>query len=551
MPLLTLAPSKAFVWIGTPEEANAAKDLLRGWHRTTVAPPGEVRCYTGDLAGKPMFNPWAALYFIDSADAETRQVLEPLWREYQASFALDGPDLAPMPEGEALLPFQKAGVAYALRREHVLIGDPMGLGKTIQAIAILNARKAQRVLVLCPAAVVPQWEHYLRRWLLPLRPGYPDVFIRMTRDTVTIHPKARVVLCSYDRAKQKSVTPLLLKEQWDHLILDEAHYLRHHTALRTKAILGAYKKGAEPGLVAKADHIIALSGTPLPNRPREAYTLARALDWESISLMSEQTFQDRFNPSRTFWVTDKSGLQRPVLREATGRLPELQARLRCGFMVRREKEAAAPQLPAKIYDIVLMSNDAVRSVVRAESALQLDVDHLETIPIQLQGPIAKLRREMAFAMLPLIQDHLASMLAEDDKKIVVFAHHLELIKLLREHFRTVRPAVITGALSGTQRAEQVKRFISDPVCRLFIGQIQAAGTGIDGLHTVSTTAVFAEPSWVPAENEQAIDRLHRVGQTLPVLAQFLVGEGSLNARIVSRYVEKSRVQHVALDARVA
>lgn len=549
MPSLTLAANGSFVWTGTPEE-HAQTYALRGWCRTTAAPPGMIRCYTGELNGRPCHNPYAALYLADCADEAARAALEPFLRDYEASFALDAPEsVAPMPPGEALLPFQRAGVDYALRRQHAMFGDPMGLGKSIQALAVCNARRSERILILCPAAVAPQWVQFVRRWLIPLRRGYRDAVVIITRYVSAPPPSARVVICSYDRAKQPKVTAALAAEVWDHVILDEAHYLRHHSTQRSKAILGAYAGDKYPGIIKKAAHILALTGTPLPNRPREAYALARALDWESIGFMSKQAFEDRFNPTRVFRVQKSDGTEAFVLHEKTGRLPELQARLRCGFMVRREKAAAAPQMPSKMYDVILCDTDATREVVRAERALDLDIDHLEAIPLKLTGHVARLRRQMAIAMLPIVQEFISETLAAEDGKLVVFAHHLELIGKLAHNLSAAKPVVVTGSVSPGGRMEAARTFQRDRACRLFIGQIQAAGTGIDGLQEVCSTAVFAEPSWVPAENEQAIDRLHRVGQREPVLARFLVAEGSLNARIVARYVEKSRIAHIALDAR--
>ena len=548
---MTLAPNGAFVWTG-PLEEYSANPFLIGWCRTTAAPPGLVRCYTGDLRGQPTHNPFAALHLFDLADESAKQALAPHKAEYEASFRLEPDGLPlPMPPGERLLPFQAAGVEYALRRQNAMIGDPMGLGKSIQALAVCNARRAERILILCPAAVVPQWVKYVRRWLISRRPNYPDIVYRVTG----MRPPpatARVVIASYDTAKNEQRAAMLAAESWDHVILDEAHYLRNHTAIRTKATLGGYGGAAArkyPGIVSKAAHILALTGTPLPNRPREAYTLARALDWESVDLMSEAAFQERFNPSFLLRLERRDGSVVFIPKEGTHRLPELQARLRCGFMVRREKKAAAPQLPQKIYDVVLVDSDATRKVVRAERALDLDVDKLDSIPPRVHGRLSTLRKEMALAMLPTVAEYVSEILASEGGKVVVFAHHIELIQRLGDELAKARPVVVTGATPPQGRAMAADAFRTNPLCRVFIGQIQAAGTGVDGLQEVCSTAIFAEPSWVPAENEQAVDRLHRIGQAEPVLVRFLVAEGSLNARIITRYVEKSRVAHVALDDR--
>jgi SWI/SNF-related matrix-associated actin-dependent regulator 1 of chromatin subfamily A len=556
MAMLSFHPGhKAFVWTGTFQEAKDAAGDLSGWTQTTVAPAGMVRYYTADYHTRPMFNPWAALHFWTVADDEARAVLKPFKEQYDLSFALDAPPLdIPLPPGRALFPFQVAGVSYSLARPHSLIGDPMGLGKTVQALAMVNITMARRVLVICPAAVLWQWRDMIRDWTVPLRPGRPDgVFVIATKRH-GVHPTARFVLVSYDRMRTE-IGRALARERWDMTILDEAHYLRNHSAQRTRAVLGAWderQKATWPGVVDSSARVVALTGTPLVARPRECYTLGRALDWEALGWMSEEAFQSRFNPSMTEWWEDKSGLMRPRLIERVGRLPELQARLRCGFMVRREKEAAAPQLPAKLYSVIELGNAETDRIVRAERLLDIDPSSLEDIPIELRGHVAALRKEMGIAMVPLVVDYV-KLLAEgaEDEPVVLYAYHLEVIAQLAEKLKSLRPVVVTGSTSPVLRQKATKTFAADPNCRLFIGQLQAAGTGIDGLQTRGRRIVFAEPSWLPSENEQCVDRLHRVGQTRTVQIDFLVPRDSMNARIISRAVERLRVIHVALDSRAA
>lgn len=544
MAQLDFAPSRAFVWTGDADEAQRDAYLLSGWTRTTLAPPGVVRYFTADYAQAPMYNPWAALPFYSAGTDRARERLAPLAAEYEASFALDAPDPAPMPPGEALLPFQRAGVAYALRRENALIGDPMGLGKSIQAVACCNALEAKRILVLCPANVVLQWRDYMRRWLVPL--GRPVSVFAITGAGFSIHPSARVVICSYDRARGALMSQIM-EHEWDVAILDEAHYLRNHTAARTRAVLGAWAAGSPDGIAARARRIFALTGTPLPNRPRECYTLGRALDFEALGFMSEETFQDRFNPKTTLWVKNSVGIMVPVAKEAKGRLPELNARLRCSFMVRRDKDKAAPQLPAKRYSILRLDSKATADLVAAERLLDIDVERLDTIPPDKVGHVAALRREMGVAMAPLAAAFIADALEAEPDPLVLFAYHREVIGILEEKLKRFRPVVVTGSTSVTQRRAAAVAFETNPAVRLFIGQLTAAGTGIDGLQRRADTAVFVEPSWVPGENEQCVDRLHRMGQARPVHAQFLAASDSWNERILSRAIEKLRTAHQALD----
>ncbi len=545
----------AFVWTGTPQEARDAAGDLSGWTQTTVSPPGTARYYTADYNAKPMWNPWAAVGLWDIADEAARRVLAPFKRQYDWSFALDQPGLGPpLPPGRALFPFQRAGVAYSLARPHALIGDPMGLGKTVQALAIVNATEAKRVLVICPAAVLLQWRDMIRDWVIPLRPGVTDPVFVISSARHGVHPRARFVLVSYDRMRT-GIGRAVAAEQWDVTILDEAHYLRNHSAQRTRAVLGAWdarQADRWPGVAQNSRRIVALTGTPLVGRPRECYTLGRTLDHEALGFMSENAFSERFNPATTEWFTDSSGVLKPRLIERTGRLPELQGRLRCNFLVRREKDKAAPQLPAKMYSVIELGNAETDRIARAERLLDIDPDRLDDIPVEERGHIAALRREMGIAMAPAVVDYVR-MVAEgaEDEPVVLFAYHREVIAELTKRLSALRPVVITGSTGLLARRQATQTFATDPRCRLFVGQLQAAGTGIDGLQTRGRRAIFAEASWLPGENEQCVDRLHRVGQMRDVQIDFLVARDSLNGRIISRAVEKLRVIHVALDSRAA
>jgi SWI/SNF-related matrix-associated actin-dependent regulator 1 of chromatin subfamily A len=496
--------------------------------------------------GKPGYLPFAALPWVEYADESATLRLEPLLAEYRASFALEDPgDPLWMPDGESLMPFQAAGVRYALRRQHTLIADPMGLGKTVQALAVCNATEARRILVVCPAAITRQWRDAAMRWLRPLRSCATHGVVVV--NGMRIHPTARVVVISYDRAKQPAISAALGATEWDAVILDEAHYLRNHSSARAKHILGSWAAGRHSGILGRASRVIALTGTPLPNRPLEIYGLARALDWESIDFMSFDAFKEAFNKYEIMQVTKQDGTIAFVRSETVSRLEELQARLRCGFMVRRDKAAAAPQMPAKIYDVLDVGSRQLEVLVQRERLLDIDIDHLDTLTFEQQAAVASIRREMGLEMASAAKEVIEDMI-ESDGKIVVFCWHLDVVAKLAELFAHHKPQIVTGQHSASQRETAVKTFVEDNECRLFIGNIQAAGTGIDGLQRAACSLVILEPSWVPAENEQAIDRLHRVGQANPVLARFLVAEGSISARIIRRAVEKARVAHCALDS---
>jgi hypothetical protein len=157
--------------------------------------------------------------------------------------------------------------------------------------------------------------------------------------------------------------------------------------------------------------------------------------------------------------------------------------------------------------------------------------------------ISKVRHAIAVAKLPAVIEYLQGMIDEGVGKIIVFAHHRDVIDGLRKAFPA--HACITGSTPVANRQQEVDRFQRDPACQLFIGNIQAAGVGIT--LTAAADVVFAELSWVPAEITQAEDRAHRIGQRSHVHVRHLVLDGSMDARIAQVIVDKQEIADKALD----
>ena len=151
--------------------------------------------------------------------------------------------------------------------------------------------------------------------------------------------------------------------------------------------------------------------------------------------------------------------------------------------------------------------------------------------------ISKIRRELAESKIPMVLQHTEDTLAQKDK-VIIFAHHHVMLDAIFEQFKGVA-ARITGHTTPLARTEAVRRFQEDPACKLFVGSIQAAGVGIT--LTASDHVIFAELDWVPANMLQAESRPHRIGQKNGVLIQYLVVNGSLDARIVYALVDKIKV----------
>ena len=488
--------------------------------------------------------PHAVLHLWNHADEKARAALQALRTEWERSNLNEAPPgfQVPVPEFCELMPFQVAGVHYAKDRSNCLIGDAPGLGKTIQAIALANLRGCKRVLVVCPANVRPQWARQIKIWsTLPKVIVYP-VF----KSSDGVHPTANYVITSFEVARD-GLWDTLRSYNWDLLVIDEGHYLKTPDAARTRALFGASRQSkcryaGTGGISERAEQIVALTGTPLPNRPRECYTLANALDPSSIDWMNFNTFKDRFNPGGSDRETGATW-------EYVSRLPELNARLRCNIMVRRLKEDVLKDLPAKRYEIVpVETNGAIAAALHAEKMLDFDEEEmLRRSGGKIDGAISTVRRQMGEAMAPAVLEHLLVLLDGGVDKLVVFAHHHSVLSALQGGMAKHGVLRVDGSTSARGKNQAVEKFKFDPRLKVFLGQMQSIATGTDGLQDVATHCVLAEASWVHGDNEQAVDRLHRMGQKGSVLAQLMVAPGSISERILGRSISKGRTVQKVLD----
>lgn len=494
--------------------------------------------------------PYAVLHLRNFADAEALSQLQPLNAAWEASAATSSTLDIPSPSGRVPRPFQRASVEYAASRKNVLIGDAPGLGKTIQAILVANLKGYKRVLVVCPATVRLHWQKFVREWsTIPNVLAYP-----VLKSSDGVHPKANYVITSFEVARD-GLWSVLMGYEWDLIIIDEAHYLKTPDSGRTRALFGGgakqYKDG---GISARASQIIALTGTPLPNRPREGFTIAKALDWESIDWMNFETFKERFNPGgQSITVNPGTGKLTRHVWEHVGRLPEMNARMRCNFMVRRLKEDVLQDLPPKEYELTYVeTTGAILRALRQEHLLNIDADDLINNGFGFDGgEIATVRRIMGEAMVPAAVEHCKMVLDGGVDKLVVAYYHRSVGDVLENGLKQYGVLKIDGNTPVKKRQggqhSMVEMFKHDPDRHVFLLQLITA-PGIDGLQEVSDHIVFAEPDWVFGNNEQVIDRLHRMGQQGSVLGQFLVAKGSLAEYILGKSIDKGQTVSKVLDA---
>jgi SWI/SNF-related matrix-associated actin-dependent regulator 1 of chromatin subfamily A len=531
------------IWIA--ESTYEEKDELKGagfrWDRD------RRRWFTKD--------PDIAAELIEHCDDVARAAIEAVRAEkaraLEASRATDSDIEIPAPEGLEYLPFQRAGIAYALSRDTALIADEMGLGKTVQALGIVNADESiRKALIVCPAYLKLNWAREARRWLAR------DMKVEIATSK-GFSSDADVVIVNYDvlgKLKER-----LHHRTWDLIAFDEAHYLKNPKAARTKAALGDGKK-VWPLPARKR---VFLTGTPILNRPIELWPLVQAANLG----ISWYEYATKFCAGkRTRWGWDVSG---------ASNLDQLQELLRSNFMVRRLKTDVLRELPAKRHQVIELeaqsreAKAAMKAEREAYAKVRGEVERLEkaakaakasgdadaykaAVKALARGrmaaftEISKMRHEVALAKAPQVIEAAAEVI-ENGEAVIVFSHHRDVAEAIAEGLKSkeIGTVAVHGGMSPEDRQAAADAFQAGKA-KAFVGTIGAAGTGLT--LTAASTVIFAELDWTPGAMAQAEDRAHRIGQENSVLVQHLVLEGSIDAEMAHRLVDKSDVIAASLDA---
>lgn len=529
-----------YIWAGTFEERLLPKEAKFRWD------PTNKRWWTANADHAHALIKYADPDTAAAIQAARAAKVEALDASAATSATID----VPAPAGRVYMPYQLAGIKYAINHGNTLIADEMGLGKTIQAIGLINATPdIKTVLIVVPASLKINWKRELTRWLVrPMTIGIAGV----KGDSLD----ANIIIINYDVLKKWRAH--IDSRSWDLLICDECHYLKNRTAQRTKLVLGywdARKGGAVPGI--QAARRLFLTGTPLVNRPIEVWPIANALAPETFK--SFRYFAARYcDAHHDGWGMNYSG--------ATN-LPELQEKLRLSCMIRRLKAQVLAELPAKVRQIIELPENGAAAAVKADRAAlarmesqiadataardaATSADEYRDAVAQLRQvtrlafeEVAAVRHQTALAKVPAVIEHIKEVLDGTDK-LVVFAHHRDVVAGIAEAFPG-QCVTLTGESSMNARQAAVDAFQNDFNVKVFVGNIRAAGVGIT--LTAASHVVFAELDWTPAGMTQAEDRLHRIGQTNSVLVQHLVLDGTIDARMAQILVDKQTVLDAALD----
>lgn len=418
-----------------------------------------------------------------------------------------------------LLPFQETGRDFLALRNNAILADDMGLGKTYQALEAMKKAGLSSGLIVCPQSI-------RRSWVKRIREQIPLAFIKEISSPKQVPEISAFNVVNYDIVWKEPLITLLQEQYWPLLLCDESHYLKNIEAKRTKIVLG------KKGLYNKCQRRWLMTGTPILNRPVELYPALRSLFPE---------FLGKYTNFYDYAYKFCAGYQGAFGFDCTGasNLEDLALILK-PIMLRRLKSEVQKQLPPVSYaKIYLDPSDKLISLTEQE---RKGFNAKEMI-----GEVSSIRRALGIIKATAAIKHITDIL-EEKEKIVVFIWHKDVAQMIFEAF-SKQAVLYTGSESAKQKEDAVLKFQKDPATRLFIGQVLSAGIGLDGLQYAADICVFVEMSYVPGEVKQAVDRLSRMGQTKPVLAQFLIVENSVDEDVVNTLTEKSKNINVILGER--
>lgn len=495
--------------------------------------------------------------FTDRAEIDPRvhQVLEKKRGESWIFFALkDKNDLRPEDASYKFhtqpFPHQVSGTEAILRRNKVLLLDQMGLGKSKQMIdaAVERMRRGQivRGIVICPSSLKWNWKNEI---MLHAPEGFRRVVVidgdRKKRDAQwkeASQEKAQWIIINYESARIHPAE-MARASKGQMLMADEAHKIKNMKAAATKVV---------HAIAPAVPYIVLATGTPIANKPEDVYSLTQLVE-PGLLGSSLWAFLDNYTVKGGFEGRQIVGYQN---------LGEFRKRLNT-VSIRRLKEQVM-DMPPKTYERrdVVMADDQLREYRRMQEDMvalykEMPERDFRLKAVNVQSQLLRLQQiadgflqsgdhkaawfntQPKMAALEEIADEIlyGDPLADiPPGKLVIWSRFLAVTAMLEEKYKKHGAVRIYGDVPTQERFALVDRFQTDPSCRVLIGQVHTAGLGLN--MTAAQTQVFYDRWWSPSVNEQAEDRLHRIGQRGTVTVVTLAAKDSIDERVMQMLENK-------------
>ncbi len=497
----------------------------------------------------------------------TWELLGPLFRSFEdttpgAPVCMDLPDSADaglimLPPGRELMAHQTRMVEAAAEGHRTfLLADEPGLGKTAQALLAAQVADAYPLLVAVPNVVKTNWAREVDLWTPSRRATV------LHGDALDVDGFADVFIVNYEILDRH--LGWLGQHGFRGMIVDEAHYIKNKSSQRSQNVLELAERIRKR---VPRPLLMALTGTPLINDIEDFRAIWQFLGWIDdkkplAELMADLddtglTPADRgFYPSARQVVVDMGIVRRRKVDVAADiparRIADVPVELEgeAGRSIRKAEEDLARRLVER-YDRALETrrNQALVEGIDHDLVRQVATWEREDISTESGENVFGMLRRIGQAKSGLAADY-AAQLARNAGKVVFFAKHIDVMDTAEETFasRGIRSVSIRGDQTKSAREKAIDSFTNDPEVQIIVCSLTAAGVGIN--LQVASNLVLAELSWTDAEQTQAIDRVHRIGQTEPVTAWRVIATQTIDTRVAELIGSKAGLAARALDAQV-
>jgi non-specific serine/threonine protein kinase len=437
-----------------------------------------------------------------------------------------------------LRPYQVAGYQWLNYLNDVgwggILADDMGLGKTIQALTMLNhylaANGSLKAIVVCPTTLIYNWKNEVEKFTPALSWHIHHGSLRSrSADELQKH---NILITTYGTLR--SDIQLLLKINFDYIILDESQAIKNPTSKVTKA-----------ATLLNAKNRLCMSGTPLQNNTFDIFAQMNFLNPGLLGSM--EYFRNEFATP-----IDKFGEQEQK---------EHLRKLLFPFILRRTKEQVAKDLPEKTETILFCEMekeqrkiyDAYRNSYRDKILGTIDEQGIDKSQLTILQGLMKLRQicdspailneEEKFPNHSIKLEELAREIAENigDHKALVFSQFLGMLALIKEKLKEqgIPFEYFDGSTSASDREKAIQNFQNNDECRVFLISLKAGGVGLN--LTAADYVYIVDPWWNPAVEQQAIDRTHRIGQTKNIFAYRMICIDTIEDKILQLQERKRKL----------
>lgn len=424
--------------------------------------------------------------------------------------------------------YQIDGAFFLAQNRMALLADQPGVGKTAQAILASDTVNAKNILIICPAVARVNWRREFSEWSV-FSPNFSVAFKLSDK----IENK---MICSYDYVTENYEK--LKNISWDLVICDESHFIKEPTAKRTQSVYG------KNGIIRSANRFWGLSGTPAPNHIAELWPMLFTFN---ATKRNYEDFVSYFCNTRPTYYGGQR--KEKIIGTRKDKIPEIKEML-SGVMLRRLKKDVLKDLPPITFEQVSVEGTPLLDVlnldmseVNKQKALVeketegLSGNQLAEAIEKLGNSMSSLRRYVGLQKVKSVAELITQELLDGQyDKIGIFAWHTDVIAQLKKELEQFNPVVINGSVSAPMRQGSIDSFQTNKKVKVFIGNIQAAGTAIT--LTAAHEGLFIEESWTPGENLQAADRFHRRGQEFPVRIRIASLADSIDEKVTGVLVRK-------------